>query len=141
MPEADTFRFSQNAPSMHPSVWPGFPPPSPHQENLGTFCDCWTFLFTELLLCPGLEPTQSWMSSQPAWEVHLTTLSGQEHTEKPKLCLYHRAMRDQAMVQCHPVWPQPILSAPLLGQLWVLIRSNVLPASDTSLALESRPQT
>lgn len=88
----------------------------------------------------SLEPTQSWMSSQPAWEVHLTTLSGQGHTEKPKLCLHHRAMRDQAVVQHQPVWPQPMLSTPLLGQSWVL-RSSVHPASVTSLSLGSQPQT
>lgn len=29
------------------------PPSPPHQEDLGTFCDCGTFLVTELLLCPG----------------------------------------------------------------------------------------
>lgn len=31
-------------------AWPSSPP---HHENLGTYCDCGTFLFTELLLCPG----------------------------------------------------------------------------------------
>lgn len=27
-------------------------PPPPYQENLGTFCNCGVFLFTDLLLCP-----------------------------------------------------------------------------------------
>lgn len=44
-----------------------------------------TFLVTELLLCPGPGPARSWKSSQPAWEVHPTTLSSQGQIEKPKV--------------------------------------------------------
>lgn len=73
---------------------------------VGPFCS----LSSDCVL--SLELAESWMSSQQAREVRLTTLSSQGHTEKKKVLSVSQS--DERP----PVWLQSMFSGCLLSHLF-----------------------